>query len=210
MKDSKKNFIYNRRLTLKSSAKYAFFILNILIGMVFPWQNSTLAEKIIIGCMLWIEMCVILFYATNERMKSQRKRNACYGWSIYYSSWLLLYCNYRISFLQYHWLVWCYLGYGILQTILWILGVRENIRRNKYSEIVPKKPTINIFTAFTTMVFVLFVVMVCITMFGCKISTILCMAVVCFLFVHVFFLLSLTFIYQWAIMKINGVDIVEQ
>ena len=195
---AERNFICNRKIKMKNSAKVGIYIFCLLTGLVFPWFNSTLWEKITFGCLLWIDMFVVMLYATQERMKKQRQRDGFYGWQMYFLSWLFLYCLYRIAFASYHWFLWACIGYGVLQTVLWLSAVFWNVRHDKYYSVTPKKPTINIFSYISVCIGIAFIV------FGCliyiKIDSVLALLLSVWIIAHYFFLVSITIIYQWCLM----------
>ena len=200
MTTAERNFICNRKMKILNSAKFAFFVLSLLVGLVFPWINSTLWEKIIFGCLLWIDLFVVLLYASESRMKNQRHKNAFYGWQMYFLSWLLLYCTYRVVFNHYHWLLWIYIGYGIVQSLLWFFGVVYNIYNNKYCNNFSGKSTFNIFTGISIIIGVAVLITVCFMMSWLGYSGITCGIAVCFFFVHYSLLVSITFLVQWVLM----------
>ena len=204
MRKEEENFRTNRKIKIKNSAKYALFVFSVLAGIVFPWVNSSLLEKIIFSVLLWIDLFVILFYATNERMKQYRKKIVFFGWHIYFLSWLLLYASYRIAFRQYHWILWIYVGYGIIQTIIWDLGVIRNISRDRYCTNTLTKATMNIFTIASSLTGVAMIIFVSMVMIRLNYEAIVCAIVGCFLFIHYFFLLSVTAIHQWVLMVKYG------
>ncbi len=204
MRKEVENFLTHRKIKIKNSAKYAFFVLSVLAGVVFPWVNSSLLEKIIFSVILWIDLFVVLFYATNERMKQYRKKIAFYGWSIYFLSWLLIYASFRIVFRQYHWLLLVYIGYGIIQTIIWDLGVIRNINRDRYCTTTPIKPTINIFSIASCLMGIAMIIFASVVMIMLDYEAIVCVIVGCFLLIHYFLLLSVTVIHQWVLMVKYG------
>lgn len=195
------NFIKNRQWKLKNSARFAFWVLSMVGGLALPWANTVLAEKITMGVILWIYLCFVLFYATNARMQSRRKRNAFYSCSVYCFSWLMLYMIYRFLFADFHYLLIIYISYGLLQTAIWISGVFFKIRKNKYTDESAKHLGINSFTVVALILGVgMMVANGCILGFmGTEALKIvftilsLCMNFMC--------LPSLTFLIQWRIMK---------
>ena len=201
MLEGESNFIKNRKWKLKNPVRFVFLVLSIWWGLGLPWANSVLAEKIIMGVLCWIYLCFVLFYATNDRMKSRKKRNAFYSWSGYCMFWLMCYIIYRFIFANFHYLLIIYVTYGFVQTLLWISGVLYNIRKNKYMNEILKHLGINAFTIVTMILGVgILVASGCILGFmGIEtLKIVLTMLVLC---VQYMFLATLTFLVQWWIMK---------
>lgn len=203
------NFICNRKLNIKNSIKFYIYIWSLLIGLVFPWFNSTLWEKIVLGVLLWIDLCVVLLYATRERISNQQKLNGFYGWQMYFLSWLHLYCGYRVVFEQFHWVLLVFIGYGIIQTGLWGSGVIYNIRKDIYVEGSTGLSFFNVFTFMTILLGLVILSLSCSIVYlgyGGTASII----VGGFVFLHYFFLLGITFLIQWCLMVKNKIYNSEQ
>lgn len=198
------NFICNRKLKIKNSAKTGLFVFCLLMGLVFPWFNSTLWEKVLFGCLLWIDLFIVMLYATQERMKIQRQQDGFYGWQMYFFSWLLLYCAYRIVFEHFHWLLLLLIGYGIIQSFLWASGVVYNIHKDAYRSGIKWTASINIFTVINIIIGVVVLVLSCFIICQLGYGGI-AWATGCFVVLHYLTLVSVTFIVQWIIMIKNKI-----
>ena len=102
-----------------------------------------------------------------------------------------------------------YIGYGIIQTIIWSFGVIRNINRDRYCTNTPTKPTINIFSIASCLMGIAMIISASVVMIMLDYEAMVCVIVGCFLIIHYFLLLSVTVIHQWVLMVKYGLtDIV--
>ena len=146
-----------------------------------------------------------MLYATKERMKIQRQQDGFYGWQMHFFSWLLLYCAYRIVFVNFHWLLLLLIGYGIIQSVLWAGGAVYNIHKDAYRGGIKWTASFNIFTAVTIVIGIAMLVSSCFIVYQLGYSGVACTIVGCFISLHWFFLMPITFLVQWVVMIKNKI-----
>jgi hypothetical protein len=198
------NFVKNRNSKkIKNSARIAYWFLALLFGLIAPWKNATIVEKIILIILVWVYLFFVLIYASNERMKNLYKKNRFYGWSEYGISLMFLYSICRVQFNDFNWSLFTVLILNaVLQTVLWILGVKKNIITGEYNDISKDVIGINCYL-------ILSIIFHIITLFGINIiyiSNSQINGVVMALFnimylLHWVFYIGLSFIYQNFIIK---------
>ena len=89
MSEGVKNFICNRQWKIKNNnAKWATFAFRVLL-FVYMCFVVTVAESIIIGVLLWIDLWLLLLFPTNERMKNKKLRNGYYGGTVFFYRYYL-------------------------------------------------------------------------------------------------------------------------
>ena len=200
MSEGVKNFICNRQWKIKNNnAKWATFAFRVLL-FVYMCFVVTVAESIIIGVLLWIDLWLLLLFPTNERMKNKKLRNGYYGGTVFFTGIICLYLGYRIAFAG-SWILCVYLIYALVLPMVWLLGVMWNIKHDIYASNHKNKSKINVFTFLylflvTAMLIFVEVSMVLLQMDGklCVLSAIL------IVLNSVMMATSTTFILQWALM----------
>ncbi len=198
------SFIKNRNLKKgKNSARFAFLFLALVFGLIIPWRNSTLTEKIVLIGSIWIYLFFVLLYATDERMKNLYKKNRFYGWTQYGISLLFLYLIYRLQFQGFNWMMFTVLPVSaVWQTVLWILGIKRNIAIGNYNYDSKPKLGINVYSIIQVLshiVVIALINIICIVN-GQRESVVFALLNILY-FLHCLFYLGLTFIYQNYLIK---------
>ena len=185
-------------MNIKDSVRFALIIFVLLLSFV-SWRNQTIAEKIFYGIIVWIYSFIALLYANPENMKEKYKKNKFYGWSFYFISILCQYNVYRFCFNGFSWLILIYIVYFFLQNILWIIGVKKNIKKDAYKE--QEGLYFNLFTFFSIVLLAGICIFSLIYLIYMSFDwRVICIAVSFFLIGYTF-LLGLTFIYQNYLIK---------
>lgn len=198
------NFIKNRNLKkVNNSARIAFWFLALIFGLLVPYKNATLAEKIILISLVWIYLFFVFFYASNERMKNPYKKNRFYGWSEYGISLMCLYSVYRVQYQGFNWALLTVLIFSaVLQTLLWILGVKRNIICGNYDNVSKGLAGINYCLILSVVFHIVTIFLInIIYISNNQIDYVVLALFNLIYFIHWGFFLGLTFIYQNYIIK---------
>lgn len=203
------NFIKNRNLIqLNNILRFGLWFIALIFCCILPWQNTTIYEKILLVSSIWSYLFIVLLYANNERMKNLIKKNSFYGWSFYIISLLMLYAIYRIQFQDFNWIIISiFVVEPIIQSLLWIMGLKRNIRLDNYKEKNTFKIIKNIFTEISIVIFLSMVIGINIYYVNLNATGIVLGLMNCLYFIHIACFFGMTFIFQnYSIKKFNLYD----
>ena len=197
------NFVKNRSLKkAKNSARFALWVFALIL-LIVPWANASLAEKIIMIGAVWVYLFFVLLYASDERMKDLYKKNRFYGWSEYGICLMCLYLIYRLQFKGFNWvLLTVLIVSAVLQTVLWILGVRRNIAVGNYNFASKEKVGFNFYVVAEVICHIAALAAInSIYVVNGQTDIVVFALLNCLYLVHCFLYLGLTPIYQNYIIK---------
>lgn len=198
-------FIKNRNIKqMKNYGKFVVLCLLIIFGLIAPWKNLTIVEKVILFVLTWVYLFFALLYASKDRMGNLFKKNKFYGWSYYLISLLFLYSIYRFRFATFNWsLLTVLIVSAVIQTILWIYSVNINIAKGNYNEQKPiELMGINYSILIQICIHVIAMTLINVIYISNGYSDVLILLLInCMYLLHWVYLVGLTFIYQNHIIK---------
>lgn len=205
------NFIRKTRVKKKNVSKLvmseamAYWIMVLIICIIPVWTSVTLYEKIILCVGEWIYAFIAFLYGAFDEGEDIMSRNRFLGWSLYIMSFMLLYTILRFQSDGFNWvlLVVLIVDY-ILQSISSILGLRRNIKLDRYNDDVSKE--IKGTNYYVVIQIVAHIVSLCLIIIlrvqdGSNEPIHFALICACYLLYSVFLQLGLTSIYQNYIIK---------
>ena len=207
-KESIRNFLSQKNsLNIPNKGRLSYLFLY-LLALPAMWKNFHIVEKIVYLGIGYVYLFFALLYANETNMKDRIKKNRFYGWTMYLLSCVMLFDCYRFLFKGFHWTFIVMIAFFIIQSLLWILSLKRNVKLNKYS------PQINLlkkefmgFSLYTALYLGVLVAFLAVFIgyyyfvLQNKVKNHLIYLANCFCIISSVFMSGLTFIYQNVLIK---------